>query len=193
MRLQRVFGLVMAVLAALFAAAPANAGAYKNFRAAIYITVDDTKRLADPATFEREFARVSSQLQFDKVYIEAYRDRVFATDAELEAVKHEFQAKGIQTSGGITLAAGGSGGQFGTFDYENPRRPRRMRARGAADRAALRRGDPRRLLLLHLEERRRHRRQGRAQLDRLPARQDARGQPRPGARAGAGRKTRASR
>ena len=25
-----------------------------------------------------------------------------------------------QTSGGITLAAGGSGGQFGTFDYETP-------------------------------------------------------------------------
>ena len=120
MRLQRVFGLVMAVLAALFAAAPANAGAYKNFRAAIYITVHDTKRLADPATFNRDFARVSSQLQFDKVYIEAYRDRVFATDAELEAVKHEFQANGIQTSGGITLAAGGSGGQFGTFDYEIP-------------------------------------------------------------------------
>ncbi len=85
MRLQRVFGLVMAVLAALFAAAPANAGAYKNFRAAIYITVHDTKRLADPATFNRDFARVSSQLQFDKVYIEAYRDRVFATDAELGA------------------------------------------------------------------------------------------------------------
>jgi hypothetical protein len=120
MRLQRVFGLVMALLTALFAAAPANAGAYKNFRAAIYITVHDTKRLADPATFNRDFARVSSQLQFDKVYIEAYRDRVFATDAELETVKHEFQAKGIQTSGGITLAAGGSGGQFGTFDYEIP-------------------------------------------------------------------------
>ena len=67
--------------------------AYKNFRAAIYMTVHDTKRLADPATFERDFARVSSQLKFDKVYIEAYRDRQFATDAELEAVKREFQAK----------------------------------------------------------------------------------------------------
>ena len=119
MRLQQVLGLVTALLAFGFlAAAPASAAAYKNFRAAIYITVHDTKRLADPATFARDFDRVSSQLKFDKVYIEAYRDRVFATDAELEAVKREFQAKGIQTSGGITLAAGGSGGQFGTFDYE---------------------------------------------------------------------------
>ncbi|MGZ2412534.1 hypothetical protein ACUXST_001963 [Sphingomonas sp. F9_3S_D5_B_2] len=49
-----------------------------------------------------------------------YRDRKFATDAELETVKRQFQAKGILTSGGITLAAGGSGGQFGTFDYETP-------------------------------------------------------------------------
>jgi len=113
---------LFAALAAfsVFVPAVASAGAYKNFRAAIYVTVHDTKRLADPATFERDFARVSSQLHFDKVYIEAYRDRVFATDAELETVKREFQAKDIQTSGGVTLAAGGSGGQFGTFDYENP-------------------------------------------------------------------------
>ncbi|MEO8454940.1 MAG: hypothetical protein ABI454_07260 [Sphingomicrobium sp.] len=119
MRLQRIIGVLAAML--IFgASAQAHAAAYKNFRAAIYVTVGDTKRLADPATFERQFTRVSSQLSFDKVYIEAYRDRVFATDAELETVKREFQAKGIQTSGGITLAAGGSGGQFGTFDYENP-------------------------------------------------------------------------
>src|SRR5206468_5841856 len=108
---QRLLGLIAALL--VFVPAAADAGAYKNFRAAIYITVGDTKRLADPATFARDFARVSSQLSFDKVYIEAYRDRQMATDAELEAVKRAFQAKGIQTSGGITLAAGGSGGQFG--------------------------------------------------------------------------------
>ncbi|HEX8839643.1 MAG TPA: hypothetical protein VF750_04145 [Sphingomicrobium sp.] len=121
MRLKRAFALIATLLTYSFvAAAPATAAAYKNFRAAIYITVHDTKRLADPATFAKDFARVSSQLKFDKVYVEAYRDHVFATDAELNAVKRAFNAKGIQTSGGVTLAAGGSGGQFGTFDYENP-------------------------------------------------------------------------
>jgi hypothetical protein len=119
MGLQRLICAVGALLL-LGVASAADAAAYKNFRAAIYIPVGATKKLASPAEFEREFARVSSQLKFDKVYIEAYRDRVFATDAELDAVKREFQAKGIATSGGITLAAGGSGGQFGTFDYENP-------------------------------------------------------------------------
>jgi hypothetical protein len=119
MGLQRVVAAVAAMFFLAMATA-ADAAAYRNFRAAIYVTVGDTKKLADPAEFEREFARVSSQLKFDKVYIEAYRDRLFATDAELDTVKREFQAKGIETSGGITLAAGGSGGQFGTFDYENP-------------------------------------------------------------------------
>src|SRR5207245_520560 len=48
MRLQRVFGLIVAFSAlTLFTAAPALAAAYKNFRAAIYVTVHDTKRLAD--------------------------------------------------------------------------------------------------------------------------------------------------
>ena len=119
MRFTSLIGAIGALLFLFFATA-ADAGAYKNFRAAIYIPVSATKKLADPAEFEREFVRVSSQLKFDKVYIEAYRDRQFATDAQLETVKREFQVKGILTSGGITLAAGGSGGQFGTFDYENP-------------------------------------------------------------------------
>jgi hypothetical protein len=119
MRFKSLIGALEALLV-LCCATAADAGAYMNFRAAIYVPVSATKKLADPAEFEHEFARVSSQLKFDKVYIEAYRDRQFATDAELDTVKREFQAKGILTSGGVTLAAGGSGGQFGTFDYENP-------------------------------------------------------------------------
>jgi hypothetical protein len=120
MPLRRMIAGLIA-LCSLGLAQSAEAAAYRNFRAAIYIPVNSTRRLADPAEFAREFSRVSSQLKFDKVYIEAYRDREFATDAELETVKQAFQAKGIQTSGGITLAAGGwPGGQFGTFDYENP-------------------------------------------------------------------------
>ena len=99
-------------------AQPAKPGAYRHFKAAIYIAVGDVKELADRATFDREYARASSQLRFDKVWIEVYRDRVFASDAEVERVKRWFGEKGVETSGGITLAAGGEGGQFGTFDYE---------------------------------------------------------------------------
>ncbi|MDE2492887.1 MAG: hypothetical protein KGL97_03195 [Alphaproteobacteria bacterium] len=95
-------------------------GHYKNFRTAIYVVVNATKALAAPKVFEQQYARVSRQLKFDKVYIEVYRNHLFATDAEIETVKKEFESKGVAVAGGVTLAAGGVGGQFGTFDYENP-------------------------------------------------------------------------
>src|SRR4051812_49554116 len=96
-------GLIAAVPAALSAAPHAAApvaGKHRNFRVAIYVTVYDTQKLADPAVFARDFARVSSQVGFDKVYIEGYRDHVFATDAQIAAVKAAFEAKGIETAAG---------------------------------------------------------------------------------------------
>lgn len=102
------------------AAKPQPLPAYKNFRAAIYIAVNNAKELADKATFDREFERASRQLHFDKVYLEVYRDKNFATDEQIERVKGWFEGRGVTVAGGITLAAGGEGGQFGTFDYEKP-------------------------------------------------------------------------
>ena len=112
----------LALLTGLAPAAdrPAPAGHYQNFRVAIYVTVRSTKRLADPAFAEHDFDRAMRQTRFDKVYLEAYRDGVFATDAEIDAAKKFLESKGVIVSGGITLAKGGQGGQFGTFDYENP-------------------------------------------------------------------------
>ncbi len=100
--------------------APA-AGHYKHFKTAIYIPVGVAHPLADPKVFAHQFARAMSQVPFDKVYLEVYRNHDFLTDAEAETIKTEFEAKGIEVAGGMTLAAGGEGGQFGTFDYENPK------------------------------------------------------------------------
>jgi len=93
---------------------------HRHFKTAIYIPVQVTESLADKATFEHQFARAMSQVPFDKVYIEVYRDNEFATDAQVETVKKAFQAKGIEVAGGVTMAAGGFNGQFMTFDYEKP-------------------------------------------------------------------------
>src|SRR3990170_3727778 len=120
LRVLAIAALFLAPVAATAAAAQARPTVHRHFKTAIYIAVGDVKQLADRAVFDREFNRASSQLRFDKVWIEAYRDRVFATDAELEQVKRWFHEKGVETAGGITLAAGGEGGQFGTFDYEKP-------------------------------------------------------------------------
>lgn len=107
---------------AMLAPIPAQAaGHYKHFKTAIYIPVNVTQSLVDPQVFEHQFARAMSQVPFDKVYIEGYRDNHFASDAEIEAVKRQFQAKGIEVAGGVTLAAGGFNGQFMTFDYESPK------------------------------------------------------------------------
>jgi hypothetical protein len=111
--------LCVLVSSAVHAATPAH-GAYQNFRTAIYITVASTRQLADPRTLERQYARISSQLRFDKVYLEVYRDGQFADEASLDRIKKFFAAQGVAVSGGVTLAAGGRGGQFGTFDYESP-------------------------------------------------------------------------
>jgi len=107
---------------AMLAPIPAQAaGHYKHFKTAIYIPVNVTRSLVDPQVFEHQFARAMSQVPFDKVYIEGYRDYHFASAAEIEAVKRQFQAKGIEVAGGVTLAAGGFNGQFMTFDYESPK------------------------------------------------------------------------
>src|SRR5215469_6330908 len=120
MRLRLSLLLVLFVAPAAMGAAGPAQGAYQNFRTTIYITVGSTRQLADPKTLERQYARISSQLKFDKVYLEVYRDGVFADEASLGPIKKFFAAHGVTVSGGVTLATGNRGGQFGTFDYENP-------------------------------------------------------------------------
>jgi hypothetical protein len=115
--------LFLGLLAALIFVLPVRAetpGKYKNFRTAIYVVVNATKELSEPQKFNAQFDRMQRQLKFDKVYVEVYRNHIFASDAEIEATKKAFEARGIQVSGGITLAAGDKKGQFGTFDYEDP-------------------------------------------------------------------------
>jgi len=99
--------------------ASAADNAYKNFKAAIYVTVNSTRQLADAKTRQQQYQRIASQVRFDKVYLETYRGGVFADEASLDGIKAFFRSKGIAVSGGITLAKGGHGGQFGTFDYED--------------------------------------------------------------------------
>jgi len=121
---------------ALFAAAPPPvvAGQYKNFRVAIYCVVDATRRFADEKVLKAEFDRVMARVKFDKVYLEVYRDRRFADEATLEKIKKFFTERGIAVAGGLTLSAGGGGGQFGTFDYE--KRGDRDECKKAAELAA---------------------------------------------------------
>lgn len=114
------FRSASALLLCLGLVAVSHAGQYKNFSVAIYIAARTTQQLSDPKVLEQQFERVWSQVKFDKVYIETYRDSVFVDEAAIERIKTFFERKGVAVAGGITPAKGGQGGQFGTFDYENP-------------------------------------------------------------------------
>lgn len=108
-------------LLALMLCTPVEAGHYQNFDVAIYIVASTAQRqLSDPKVLEAQYERAASQLKFDKVYLEAYRDHLFLDEKVLVATKQFFERKGVKVAGGLTLAKGGQGGQFGTFDYENP-------------------------------------------------------------------------
>ena len=112
-------GLLIVCLLLASAPSSARAGRYQNFRVAIYCVVDATRRFADEKVLQAEFDRVMARVKFDQVYLEVYRDRRFADEATLERIKKFFTDRGVAVAGGLTLSAGGGGGQFGTFDYEN--------------------------------------------------------------------------
>ncbi|HEY6478222.1 MAG TPA: hypothetical protein VI456_16705 [Polyangia bacterium] len=134
----RTLRLLAVLFIACFLAATsvpaALAGQYKNFRVAVYCAVDATQRFADEKVLKAEFDRVMARVKFDKVYLEVYRDRRFADEATLERIKRFFTDRGIIVAGGLTLSAGGGGGQFGTFDYE--KRADREECKKAAELAA---------------------------------------------------------
>ena len=129
-RKSRASGILLAVFCALCAAGlrPAAAAAvktrrpFKNFSVAVYIPVRSTRQLANPKTLRRQFQRIWSQVHFNKVYLEVYRDRVFANPATLDRIAAFFRRRGITVDGGITLFSGvNKYGQFNSFDFENPR------------------------------------------------------------------------
>ncbi len=127
MSFRAILAAGVASLSLVLAGTPVHAatavatGHYKHFKTAIYIPVGVAHPLADPKVFAHQFARAMSQVPFDKVYLEVYRNHDFLSDADIETIKKEFAAKGIEVAGGMTLAAGGFNGQFGTFDYEDPK------------------------------------------------------------------------
>jgi hypothetical protein len=120
---QRIWASALAALLLAVGGRSMADGAYRNFRAAIYVSVNSTREFEDARVLAQQFSRVAGQLRFDKVYIETYRSGVFADEAALERTKQFFIEHGIEVAGGIAYSApehGGHGGQFSALDYENP-------------------------------------------------------------------------
>ena len=92
----------------------------ETFETAIYVMKNNVNALADTEVAEREFARISDQIDFDKVYLEVYRSGDLVEEASLIKAIEFFEARGIKTATGITPEAGSRAGQFNALDYENP-------------------------------------------------------------------------
>lgn len=95
---------------------------HKSFKVTVFIPVQVVEQMGhDPAWMESSWKTISDRLHVDKVFIENYRSGTTADDATLDRVKQFFQSHGVEVAGGMALLAPGSGGQFRTLDYTDPR------------------------------------------------------------------------
>jgi hypothetical protein len=92
--MKKVLCKLVGVALCATSAIAAGEGAYHNFKAAIYIAVGTTRELANPRTLNEQYNRIASQLRFDKVYLETYRNGQFAEDSSIEAIKKFFLERG---------------------------------------------------------------------------------------------------
>ncbi len=107
--------MVLAALTVAFAcggraAWSQTAAQYRNLNSAIYIPIDDMRRMAaDPKFMQESFDVVHASIRFNKVWLETYRSDQEIGEADVRKVKRFFESKGIQTSGGIMAVLGAPG------------------------------------------------------------------------------------
>jgi hypothetical protein len=98
----------------------AQTGQYKNFRVAIYIPAAVVEKMKDPQWLQNSYDTISSQLKFDKVYIETHRNHHTVDDQLLELVKKFFLDHGVKVAGGIAFTTN-EPRLFASFCYTDPR------------------------------------------------------------------------
>ena len=101
------------------AAAPEH---YQNFNSAIFIAIDEMRKMAaDPNFMQDTFDLIHSSIKFNKVWLETYRTNQEIPEADVRKVKQFFESKGIKTSGGMMADMGGPPGDgLRSFCWTNP-------------------------------------------------------------------------
>jgi hypothetical protein len=94
---------------------------YQNFNSAIYVPIDDMRRMAaDPKFMQESFDVVHASIKFNKVWLETYRSNEEISEADVRKVKQFFESKGIKTSGGIMAVRGQPGDGIRSFCWADP-------------------------------------------------------------------------
>ena len=97
------------------------AGHYRNFKATVYVMVQDVNRMATVENWEKEWTTYSKNLKLDKVYLETFRDGVYVDDKAMKNAIKFFKSKGVEVSGGITYnRTGGQRQRWESFCYSDP-------------------------------------------------------------------------
>ncbi|MBQ9136298.1 MAG: hypothetical protein IJX66_09440, partial [Lachnospiraceae bacterium] len=78
-------------------------GNYKNFDLVVYFVADGVAN-ATRDGLQKDIDFFKRYMRLDKVYLEPFREGVFATEEQLRMCKEVFEANGIRTEGGITTS-----------------------------------------------------------------------------------------
>ena len=76
-------------------------GNYRNFDLVVYFVSDGVAK-ATREKLQQDIDFFKKYMRLDKVYLEPYRDGVFASEEQLRLCKEVFESNGIRTEGGIT-------------------------------------------------------------------------------------------
>ncbi len=99
-------------------------GGYRNFKLVVYFVASGTNSTTE-AQLNRDIAFFKRYLRLDKVYLEPFRDGVFAPEEQVRMCKRVFEENGVEVAGGITTTYPGSEGAnrkrrlFNTFCYND--------------------------------------------------------------------------
>ncbi len=99
-------------------------GNYKNFDLVVYFIAQGVVN-ATKEQLQKDIDFFNRYMRLDKVYLEPFRDGVFATEEQLRLCKEVFNANGIRTEGGITTSMPDMKGHarkqrmFNTFCYND--------------------------------------------------------------------------
>ena len=99
-------------------------GNYKNFDLVVYFIAQGVVH-ARKEQLQKDIDFFKHHMRLDKVYLEPYRDGIFATEDQLQLCKEVFEANGIKTEGGITTSMPDPEGtekkqrMFNTFCYND--------------------------------------------------------------------------
>jgi hypothetical protein len=125
-KIRKTPGLLYWPVLLLVAVRPSEAQeSYRNFNVAIYSRVYETIQMGDLDWLAERFDLMQRHVKIDKVYLETHRDTIVVDEDILLRVKDFFAARGIATSGGITLTIN-ERNRFETFCYSNPEHRRHV-------------------------------------------------------------------